>query len=81
VVEVLVLFVCLSGALGVIVALAAFMLARGGGKSLHVAAREAGMAFVAGVTLAILLLNFLGVGSASRQRPPPSPAASTASRK
>jgi hypothetical protein len=72
VVEVLVLLACLSGALGMIAALVAFMLARADGKSVHVAVREAGMAFIAGVTLAILLLNFLGVSSASRQRPPPS---------
>ena len=77
--EVLVLFACLSGALGVIAALVAFIVARDDAKSVHVALREAGVTFIAGVTLAILLLNFVGVRSASRQTPSqPAPANSSA---
>lgn len=76
-VEVLVLLACLSGTLAMIAALVAFILARADGKTVHVAVREAGVAFIAGVTLAILLLNFVGVGSSSRPTPPqPAPASS-----
>jgi hypothetical protein len=68
-VEVLILFVLLVGAVGVIAALLAFNVARSGGKSKQFAARDAGVAFIATTTLAILLLNFIGVGDASHQMP------------
>src|SRR5438105_2543364 len=80
-VEVLVLLACLSGALGMIAALLAFILARADGKSVYVAVRKAGVAFIATTTLAILLLNFVGVSSSSRQIPPsPVPASSSSSK-
>lgn len=78
-VEVLVLFVCLSGAVGMIAGLFAFILARAGGKSRYAATREAGVAFIAATTLAILLLNFVGVSKPSLQSPSqPVPASSSA---
>jgi hypothetical protein len=78
-VEVLVLFACLSGAVGMIAGLFAFILARAGGKSKYAAAREAGVAFIAATTLVILLLNFVGVSKPSPQTPPqPVPASSPA---
>jgi hypothetical protein len=77
-VEVLILFACLSGAAGTIAGLLAFSLARAGGKSRYAAAREAGVTFVAATTLAILLLNFVGVSKPSLQPPTqPVPASST----
>jgi len=80
-VEVLVLFALLIGAAGVIAALLAFNVARSGGKSKQLAARDAGVAFIATTTLAILLLNFLGVGGASHATPSqPVPITTRASR-
>lgn len=80
VVEVLVLLALLSSAFGMIAALLAFILARAGGKSVYVAVREAGVAFIATTTLAILLLNFVGADSAPHQEPSqPTPIASSTS--
>jgi hypothetical protein len=79
-VEVPVLLACLSAALGMVAALLAFILARAGGKSAYPAVREAGVAFVAATTLAILLLNFTGAGTARQSPPPSAPATTTASR-
>jgi len=70
VVEVLVLLACLSGAVGMIAALLAYILARAGGKSWYVATREAGVVFIAATTLVILLLNFVGASKLSSQTPP-----------
>lgn len=74
--EVLVLLACLSSTLGMITALLAFILARASGKSVYVAVRAAGVTFIATTTLAVLLLNFVGVSSASHQKPPQPVAAS-----
>lgn len=79
--EALVLFACLSGAVGAIAGLLAFILARAGGKSKYAATREAGVAFIAATTLAILLLNFVGVSKPSLQPPAqPVPAGSAAAK-
>ena len=80
--EVLVLFACLSGAIGTIAGLLAFILARSGGKSKYAATREAGVTFIAATTLAVLLLNFVGVSKPSPQTPPqPVPSSSAAAKR
>ena len=79
--QVLVLFACLSSTLGMITALLAFILARASEKSVYVATRAAGVTFIATTTLVVLLLNFVGVSSASHQKPPQAvPASSSASK-
>lgn len=80
--EILILLACLSSALGMIAALLAFILARAGGKSVYAAVREAGVAFIAATTLAVLLLNFVGVSSALHPTTPqPIPASSSVSKR
>jgi hypothetical protein len=82
VVEVLVLFVCLSGTVGMITALLAFILARASGKSVYVAMRDGGVTFIAVTTLAVLLMNFVGVSRPRSPAPPqPVPASSLASKR
>lgn len=77
--EVLLLFACLGVTVAMIAGLLAFILARASGKSKYAATREAGVAFIAATTLAILLLNFLGISKASVQAPAqPGPASSGA---
>jgi hypothetical protein len=78
-VEVAVLFACLSASLGMVVALLAFILARACSKSVYQAVREAGVAFIAVTTLAILLLNFTKADAVD-QSPPPSVPVSTVSK-
>ena len=77
--EILVLLACLSGAVGMIAALLAYILARAGGKAWYVATREAGVVFIAATTLVILLLNFVGASRPFFQPPSqPVPTSSSA---